>query len=187
MREAVNAIREISSKIMVIEEIARKTNLLSLNAAIEAARAGEHGKGFAVVAGEVKRLAEHSQVAAGEIRELSTSNVKVAEHAGETLSLIIPDIQKTADLVREISASSNEQNSGARQINGALLQLEQVIQRNASASEELAATSEQLAGHAEQLQHAISYFRMERDEFATVPRVATDEAEVRLLSGPGIS
>ncbi len=93
----------------IIEEIARQTNLLALNAAIEAARAGEHGKGFAVVAAEVRKLAERSQVAAGEIGKLSSSSVDVAENAGAMLNRLVPDIQKTSELVQEISASSKEQ------------------------------------------------------------------------------
>ena len=76
--EAVAAMKEIASKISIIEEIARQTNLLALNAAIEAARAGEHGKGFAVVAAEVRKLAERSQKAAGEINQLSGTTVKVS-------------------------------------------------------------------------------------------------------------
>ncbi|MBF0566819.1 MAG: MCP four helix bundle domain-containing protein, partial [Nitrospirae bacterium] len=111
--EAVSAMKEIASKISIIEEIARQTNLLALNAAIEAARAGEHGKGFAVVASEVRKLAERSQKAAGEITQLSASSVKVAEQAGDMLSRLVPDIQKTAELVQEITAASNEQNTGA--------------------------------------------------------------------------
>ncbi|MDA3951233.1 MAG: methyl-accepting chemotaxis protein, partial [Spirochaeta sp.] len=138
VNQTVEAMREISDKITIIDEIARNTNLLALNAAIEAARAGEHGKGFAVVASEVRKLAERSQVAAGEIADLSRSSVEVAEKAGEMINGIIPDIQKTAELVQEISASSGEQNSGADQINQALMQLDQVVQRNASASEEMA-------------------------------------------------
>ncbi|OPY79357.1 MAG: Methyl-accepting chemotaxis protein II [Syntrophorhabdus sp. PtaU1.Bin153] len=158
--ETVSAMREIASKISIIEEIARQTNLLALNAAIEAARAGEHGKGFAVVASEVRKLAERSQLAAGEISKLSVSSVEVAEKAGEMLMRIVPDIQKTAELVQEISAASNEQNTGAEQINRAIQQLDQVIQQNASATEEMASTSEELSSQAEQLQETISFFKV---------------------------
>ena len=150
--------KEIASRISIIEEIARQTNLLALNAAIEAARAGEHGKGFAVVASEVRKLAERSQKAAGEISELSSRSVAVAEKAGEMLTRIVPDIQKTAELVQEISAASNEQNSGAEQINKAILQLDQVIQQNASAAEEMASMAEELSGQAEQLQSTVGFF-----------------------------
>ncbi len=158
--ETVNAMKEIASKISIIEEIARQTNLLALNAAIEAARAGEHGKGFAVVASEVRKLAERSQTAAAEISQLSGTSVQVAEQAGEMLTKIVPDIQKTAELVQEITAASNEQNIGAEQINRAIQQLDQVIQQNAGAAEEMASTAEELASQAEQLQIAISFFRV---------------------------
>jgi methyl-accepting chemotaxis protein len=157
----VIAMKEIAQKISIIEEIARQTDLLALNAAIEAARAGEHGKGFAVVASEVRKLAERSQTAAGEISSLSGSSVEVAEKAGQMLGRIVPDIQKTAELVQEISAASNEQNSGADQVNKAIQQLDQVIQQNASASEEMASTSEELSSQAEQLQEAIAFFKLE--------------------------
>ncbi len=158
--ETVKAMKEIAGKIMIIEEIARQTNLLALNAAIEAARAGEHGKGFAVVASEVRKLAERSQTAAGEISKLSASSVEVAARAGDMLTKIVPDIQKTAELVQEINAASNEQNTGAEQINKAIQQLDQVIQQNAGASEEMASTSEELASQAEQLQSSIAFFKI---------------------------
>lgn len=159
--ETVSAMKEIATKISIIEEIARQTNLLALNAAIEAARAGEHGKGFAVVATEVRKLAERSQLAAGEISKLSSSSVEVAEKAGDLLTKIVPDIQKTAELVQEISAASNEQNTGSEQINKAIQQLDQIIQRNASATEEMASTSEELSSQAEQLLDSIAFFKVD--------------------------
>ena len=168
--EAVKAMKEIAEKISIIQEIARQTNLLALNAAIEAARAGEHGKGFAVVASEVRKLAERSQTAAGEITELARSSVEVAEKAGQMLDQLVPDIQKTADLVQEISAASVEQNSGAGQINKAIQQLDQVIQQNAGAAEEMASTAEELSSQAEQLQSSIEFFRVDNQGSMNTPR-----------------
>ncbi|WP_130472629.1 methyl-accepting chemotaxis protein [Candidatus Magnetaquicoccus inordinatus] len=158
--EAVHAMKEIAAKIGIIEEIARQTNLLALNAAIEAARAGEHGKGFAVVAAEVRKLAERSQSAAGEISHLSASSVDIAEKAGGIINKLVPDIQKTAELIQEINASSQEQNQGAGQINQAIQQLDQVIQRNAGASEEMAATAEELSAQADMMSQAIAFFNL---------------------------
>ncbi|MBP7264988.1 MAG: cache domain-containing protein [Spirochaetia bacterium] len=174
VRQTVEAMRQIAEKIAIIEEIARQTNMLSLNASIEAARAGEHGKGFAVVASEVGKLAERSKVAAGEISELSARSVDIAEKAGAMLEGMAPDIQKTAELVQEISVASREQDSGAQQINKAIAQLDTVIQHNASLSEEFSATSEEIAGQAEnvaatagslaeqsrRLMDAISFFKL---------------------------
>jgi methyl-accepting chemotaxis protein len=153
--------KQIASKISIIEEIARQTNLLALNAAIEAARAGEHGKGFAVVASEVRKLAERSQKAAGEITELSSTSVKVANKAGELLSKILPDVKKTSELVQEIAAASREQDTGAQQVNKAIQQLDQVIQTNAGASEEMSSTSEELSAQAKLLQEAIAFFKVD--------------------------
>lgn len=158
--ETVRAMKDIASKISIIEEIARQTNLLALNAAIEAARAGEHGKGFAVVASEVRKLAERSQTAAGEINQLSNTSVKIAESAGGMLSELVPQIEKTAELVQEITAASNEQAQGAEQINKAMQQLDQVIQKNAATSEELATTSYELMEQAKILNSNISYFKI---------------------------
>jgi methyl-accepting chemotaxis protein len=158
--DAVKAMKEIATKILVIEEIARQTNLLALNAAIEAARAGEHGKGFAVVAAEVRKLAERSQLAAVEIGQLSGTSVDIAERAGGMLTKLVPDIQRTAELVQEISAASKEQAGGAGQINGALQQLSQVAQQNAGATEEMSATSDELRAQAGQLQDTVAFFKV---------------------------
>lgn len=169
----VLAMREVAEKISIIEEIARKTDLLALNAAVEAARAGEHGKGFAVVASEVRKLAERSQTAAAEISCLSTDGVQTAEKAGSLLAALVPDIQKTAELVREIAAASAEQNTGASQVNRAIQQLDQVIQQNSSASEELASGSEELASQAEQLQAAVAFFKLDETRSRKLAGAAT--------------
>jgi methyl-accepting chemotaxis protein len=162
VQDTVKAMKDIAEKIGIIEEIARQTNLLALNAAIEAARAGDAGKGFAVVAAEVRKLAERSGQAAKEINDLSSSSVDVAEKAGQMLDKMVPDIQKTAELVQEISSACKEQTSGAEQINKAIQQLDQVVQQNSSASEELSSSAEELSGQAQQLQETMSYFTVEQ-------------------------
>jgi methyl-accepting chemotaxis protein len=155
----VAAMKQIASKIGIVDDIAYQTNLLALNAAIEAARAGEHGKGFAVVAAEVRKLAERSQAAAKEISELAASSVSTAERAGRMLGDIVPGIQKTSELVQEIAAASAEQSAAVSQIGGAMGQLSRTTQQTASASQELAATSEELSGQAQQLQASVGFFR----------------------------
>lgn len=162
--EAVEAMTLIANKITIIEEISRSTNLLALNAAIEAARAGEHGKGFAVVATEVRKLAEQSQKAAGDITELAAKTVELSQGSGEKLSKLVPHIQRTAELIEEISAASSDQQSGEDQITSAIHQLDKTIQTNASSSEELASTAEQLAAQAEQLKETIQYFRISKEQ-----------------------
>ena len=161
VKSTVAAMKQIAGKIGIIDDIAYQTNLLALNAAIEAARAGEHGKGFAVVAAEVRKLAERSQVAAREISQVAGSSVELAERAGKLLDEIVPAINKTSDLVQEITAASEEQSSGAAQVNSAVNQLNQITQQNASSSEELAATSEEMSGQAEQLQQLMAFFKVE--------------------------
>ncbi|WP_411822470.1 methyl-accepting chemotaxis protein [Leptospira sp. 'Mane'] len=160
VKAMIIAMNDIVDKISIIDSITDQTNLLALNAAIEAARTGEMGRGFAVVAAEVRNLAERSQVAAQEIGEVAKNSVLLAEKAGNYLNEIVPDIKRTSDLVRDISASSEEQSTGVRQINSAVTQLSQTTQANASSSEELASTAEEMTGQAIQLQKTMAFFKV---------------------------
>ena len=195
--ETVGAMKVIASKISIVGDIARQTNMLALNAAIEAARAGDAGRGFAVVASEVRKLAERSQSSASEIAEISQGSVAIAEKAGNLIENIIPLIKKTADLVMEISASSREQNSGSEQITKAMTQLDTVIQQNASFSEELSGTTEEMSAQAEQvaataeelssqamaLNEAVSFFELGEEAVAKEARGRGSAAAEVSLTG----
>ncbi len=183
VQETVDAMKQIADKIGIIEDIAYKTNLLALNAAIEAARAGEHGKGFAVVADEVRKLAERSQVSAQEISGLAGDSVKIAERAGKLLEEIVPNIKKTAELVQEITAASEEQATGVAQVNTAVSQLDKVSQQSASSSEELASTAEEMSSQAQQLAATVSFFKLaegSRPALVKKPAKARKPAETTL-------
>jgi len=174
VEETVTAMREITGNVSIIEEIARQTNLLALNAAIEAARVGEQGKGFAVVASEIRKLAERSQEAAAQIGDMSSSSIEVAERAGSMLATLVPKIQKTAELVQEIVASSKEQESGTDQVSLAVQKLDQIIQENAASAEEMASTAEELSAQSEQLKEMTGFFKMkDKQVFQNPPQVAS--------------
>jgi len=160
VRETITAMKSISQKIRIVEEIARQTNMLALNAAIEAARAGEHGKGFAVVAAEVRKLAERTQEAAKEINDLSIANIEIAEQTDGLLTEMVAGIQKTAQLVEEISASATEQSNGVSQVNDTIQQLDLVIRKNADLSEDMALSSQEFSSLAKNLRQIASFFNV---------------------------
>lgn len=188
-QQSMAAMKEIADKISIIDEIAFQTNILALNAAVEAARAGEQGKGFAVVAAEVRKLAERSSIAASEIDKVSKEGVAISENADTLLKNIIPDIEKTADLVREISEASSQQSTGIEQINGAVQQLNEVTQHYAASAEELAATSRELADKSDELKQSVRFFKTDEKAAPEKPKpqakpVVKPQAQPRQTTKP---
>ena len=161
VKATVAAMKNMSEKIGIINEIAGKTDLLAVNAAIEAARAGELGKGFAVVASEVRKLAEKSQAAAREIDVLTADVVSRAENSSQQLEVLVPEISKTSKLVQDISASTMEQNQNAAQVNHALQQLNSITQQNASTADELSIGASESLRQAEKLKNTMAFFRLD--------------------------
>lgn len=174
VEETLAAMRAVTERISIIREIARKTDLLAVNAAIESARAGEHGRSFSVVAEEVRRLSERSSAAAAEVRELTGSGIRVAERSAYLLGDLVSSMQETAARVQEVAAASRDQAAVAGEISGAMARVDQVTENAAAAAEELAATAEEMSAQAEGLRELIAFFRTERPEAAAAPE---EEAE----------
>lgn len=162
VKQTVDAIKEIATKISVIGDIAFQTNILALNAAVEAARAGEHGKGFGVVAAAVGKLADRSKKAASEIDALSKSGVVLAINSRDLLYEFVEELSASTKLISEIIDANLEQNSGISEVNASIQRLNQITQQNASSSEEMASVSDQMAAQAHSLNTSIQYFKFSK-------------------------
>ncbi len=162
--------RRIVDIIGVIDGIAFQTNILALNAAVEAARAGVQGRGFAVVAAEVRSLAQRSAAAAREIKALIGDSVdkvgagtRLVDEAGRTMQDIVGAVQRVSDIMRQITAASQEQSSGIAQVNQAVTHMDESTSQNAALVEEAAAAAASLQEQAEQLAHAVSVFKLREE------------------------
>ncbi|MDD2728055.1 methyl-accepting chemotaxis protein [Malikia sp.] len=157
---------QIAEIIGVIDGIAFQTNILALNAAVEAARAGEQGRGFAVVASEVRRLAQRSALSAKEIKQLIDASVHsvrtgsaLVEQAGHSMKGIVRQVRHVTQLIDEISLASQEQAQGVRQVDSAVVQLNQVTQQNASMVDVSVAAARSLTSQANRLAAAVTVYR----------------------------
>jgi len=162
MAEIHKASEETSKIIKTIDEIAFQTNLLALNAAVEAARAGEAGAGFAVVADEVRNLAIRAAEAAKNTASLIEGTVKRIKDGSEVVGATEKDfrevavnVEKSSELVGEISAASLEQAQGIEQINKAVNEMDKVVQRNAATAEESASASGEMNAQATQMKKRV--------------------------------
>lgn len=160
IKESLTGMHKIDENIDFITDIVSQTNMLALNASVEAARAGDFGKGFAVVAQEVRKLAESSNESAIAINEIAEKNVELSENSAKQMDTIVPNLEKTTKIASEIAAHSVEQKLAAEQIKMAMLELNEIIQSNATISEEITSEAEGLKSSATHLNTTMNFFKI---------------------------
>ena len=144
LKRVISSIRDISTKIKVVDEIARRTNLLALNASIEAARAGNAGKGFAVVADEVKKLAEMSHGSAKEIISLVNEGIAVSDQAWDYLGAIVDNSNESRELIMKITDVLMEQKDNINHIKVGMEEIKHAAQTNAEIVDKLVSQTEDM-------------------------------------------
>ena len=168
---AMNIISERSDEIYkivkTIQDIAFETNLLALNASVEAARVGELGTGFAVIAREIRSLADKTAMASKNTTALIKESVaavkngeKVAHTAADSLLQVIECTKQVIFMVDRIASATENQHKSISNITAEVRQVSDVVQNNASISEELAAASEELSTQTQMLDHMIGQFQL---------------------------
>jgi methyl-accepting chemotaxis protein len=156
---SIEAMSEVAEKVKMINDIAFQTNILALNAAVEASRAGDAGRGFAVVASEVRKLAESSNSAARQVEAVSNKVLSMSKNSGTQLHEIVKEANLTADLIKEISSASVEQNSSVQQINYAIQALNKMVQSNSAEMDKISHKASELNASSDKLIGTISRFK----------------------------
>jgi len=197
--ETMGSIKESSRKIVdiigVIDSIAFQTNILALNAAVEAARAGDQGRGFAVVASEVRTLAKRSADAAKQIKALIVDSVEKVETgselvdtAGKTMDEIVASVKRVADIMRAISSESHEQSAGIESVNNSIVQIDEMIKRNAALVKETTRTATSVNEYAVTLLKSVSSFNLGTREHGNQDEAVTlVKRGVEFIKAQGLS
>lgn len=181
VKSSTDSMKEIANKVEIIEEFARKTDLLALNAAVEAARAGTHGRGFAIVAKEVRSLAEKCANSAKDILTATNQGVERANIAADNLDNLLPEVQKTTDLVGQISVASSEQATNAGQLSQSIHDLDQVISGNTVAANNMTQMAQTFSAQASDLRKAIDFFTINNEDFSSANDI--DKVDNKILNG----
>ena len=170
--KTLESTKTIIDKIKIINEIAKRTDILAINAAVEAARAGENGRGFSTVASEIKKLAEKSRISAMLIDDISNKALAITEKSTRMIEQITPRIAANAEKVSEIAIACSEQENGAEQINNAIQQLAQISEENSNEAEMLVLKAENFTKYADTLTETMTFFKTNDEKTEKVKEIS---------------